>query len=203
MRKLIKLKDKVMVKIIIKNLDLEEIEVLEFLDLDKFRNYFNSNIVGKPIRLVCPKNDWEIEYTFGKEINKEGENYSIKNFEGTPCDYKIERRFDYTITVFPEEYQAERKFIIKSKKKFLKFNTISDFIKNKEEIIYKRIKKISGTHEDLYGFNLRLSDITYYPSDDIANYELICFSECDGDLDLSGCSYSLYKHEPMNLTFKI
>lgn len=192
-----------MVKIIIKNLDLEEIEVLEFLDLDKFRNYFNSNIVGKPIRLECPKNDWETEYTFGKEINKEGEKYSIKNFEGGPSDYKIEKRFDYTITVFPENYQAERRFVIKRKTGILEFNSISDLIENKKEIIRKRIKKISGTHKDLYSFNLRLSDITHYPSDERANYEEIAFSECDGDLDLGGCSYFLYKHEPMNLTFKI
>ena len=200
-----------MVKLIIKNLNLDDVEILEFFDFNEFRNYFNSNIIEKPIKIQCPK-ETKDSYGFGSVIDK---NYKI---DYKTLYYIFEETVDYIITVFPDNYKAERRFtIIKVLTgERTTFNSIREFIKNKKKLINQVIKKVSGVPTDWFDWYSKKIQSRAKHTLKKKKYQLI-IEYISGDEEFNTLSFSyedkygyytefagrVCQHEPINLIFEI
>ena len=191
----------------VKVVDFITKEVIEFKTLVQFRNYNNKTLLGKPIRIECSKSGqdfYDLAVRIGRKFNAP--------FETSWGDVILKKSRNYTITVFPDDYVAEKEitFISEDGSKTT-FTSIKDAIDNQEIFINKSVVLVGeNTHDHYFDYSKKGYKgpiiITELESDLERENNYIRFHiKVDSKYYFSSGSIPIIlgQHEPLKLNFQL
>lgn len=191
----------------VKVIDFITEEVIEFKTLVQFRDYNNKNLLGKPIRLECPKGKQDF-YDLAVRISRKFN----APFETSWDDIILKKSRNYTITVFPDDYVAKRDItFISEDGSETTFTSIPEAI-NKQKIFANKSVVLVGenTHNHYFdysreGYNGPIIITELEGDPEMENNYIRFHIKIDSKYYFSSGTtpITICQHEPLRLNFQL